>query len=136
MGLIGYRTFEVYRENQTDSDDKLDQFKAASYIRHQGDKLERRFYAQCYWHLTKSLDTHNIGRGRGGAATALRRLNMPALVLSIDTDMLIPPDEQQFLAEHLPQSIYHILHSPYGHDGFLIETVGINETFRAWQHGV
>ena len=132
FGLIGYRTFESYREGQTDADEKTDHFKAASYIQHQGDKLDRRFYAQCYWHLTKSLDTHHIGRGRGGAAQALRQLTMPALVLSIDSDVLIPPSEQVFLAEHLPNSTYQLLPSPYGHDGFLIETDLVNEAVLRW----
>jgi len=132
FGLIGYRTFDAYRDGQTDLDEKLDDFKAATYIRHQGDKLDRRFYAQCYWHLTKSLDTHHMGRGRGGAAAALGQLTMPALVLSIDSDVLIPPSEQRFLAENLPNSTFQMLQSPYGHDGFLIETEAVNEAVLGW----
>jgi homoserine acetyltransferase len=30
---------------------------------------------------------------------------------------------------HIPLSSFHILHSPYGHDGFLIETDQINNIF-------
>lgn len=132
FGLIGYRTFDAYRMGQTDSDEKMNQLKAATYIQHQGDKLDRRFYAQCYWHLTKSLDTHHVGRGRGGAATALRGLPMPALVISIDSDVLIPPSEQRFLAENLPNATYCGLSSPYGHDGFLIETEAVNAAVLGW----
>lgn len=135
MGLIGYRTFSAYKDNQTDIDDRLDSFKAASYIRYQGDKLVRRFYAQCYWFLTKALDTHHIGRGRGGAETALRRLDMPALVIAIDSDVLIPPSEQRFLAAHLPNATFHEIHSGYGHDGFLIETEAVNRVVGAWFGG-
>lgn len=132
IGLIGYRTFHAYQENQTDIDDRLDSFRAASYIRYQGDKLVRRFYAQCYWFLTKALDTHHVGRGRGGAEAALGRLKMPALVLAIDTDVLIPPSEQRFLAAHLPNPTYWELQSPYGHDGFLIETEAVNRVVMEW----
>ncbi|HRI59916.1 MAG TPA: homoserine O-acetyltransferase [Saprospiraceae bacterium] len=132
FGLVGYRTFDAYTHDQTDADDKLNEFRAATYIRHQGDKLDRRFYAQCYWHLTKSLDTHHIGRDRGGAEQALRQLNTPAFVLSIDSDVLIPPSEQRFLAENIPNSTYEMLHSPYGHDGFLIETEAIGNLILDW----
>lgn len=132
FGLVGYRTFDAYKNDQTDSDEKLNEYRAATYIRHQGDKLDRRFYAQCYWHLTKSLDTHHIGRGRGGAALALAELTLPALVLSIDSDVLIPPSEQLFLAENLPNVTHSQLQSPYGHDGFLIETEAIDKLIGAW----
>jgi len=132
MGLVSYRTFDAFKSRQTDKEDKMDDFRAASYIRYQGLKLERRFYAQCYWYLTKALDTHHIGRGREGAAAALARLNMPALVLSIDSDILIPPVEQWFLAEHLPNSTHVKLPSDFGHDGFLIETERIGEIILNW----
>lgn len=132
MGLVSYRTFNTYKNNQTDVDDRLDAFKAASYIRYQGDKLVRRFYAQCYWFLTKALDTHHIGRGRGGEEQALSHLKMPALVIAIDSDVLIPPSEQRFLAAHLPHATFWELHSPYGHDGFLIETERVNHLVLEW----
>lgn len=135
MGLIGYRTFESYKNNQTDVDDRLDSFRAASYIRYQGDKLLRRFYAQCYWYLTKALDTHHIGRGRGGAEQALNQLHTPALVVAINTDVLIPPSEQRFLAEHLPNATFLEINSPYGHDGFLIETEAVNRVVSEWFFG-
>lgn len=132
IGLISYRTFEAYKARQTDADEKIDDFLAASYIRHQGVKLERRFYAQCYWYLTKALDSHHIGRGRSGAEAALTKLPMPALVLSIDTDLLIPPVEQYFLAQRLPAATHVQVSSDYGHDGFLIETEKIAEIILKW----
>ena len=132
MGLVAYRTFEAYKNGQTDTDDKFNDLKAASYIQHQGKKLEQRFYAQCYWYLTKALDSHHLGRGRGGAEAALAELGMPALVLSINSDLLIPPVEQDFLAMHLPAVTYVSLDSPFGHDGFLIETNDIEQILKAW----
>ncbi|MEZ4959673.1 MAG: homoserine O-acetyltransferase [Saprospiraceae bacterium] len=135
MALLGYRTFASYVERQTDEEEKTYNLKAASYIQYQGLKLERRFYAHSYWHLTKSLDTHNIGRGRGGAPRALSQLKMPALVISIDSDLLIPPVEQRFLAMHLPNSTYHEISSGFGHDGFLIETEQIRMSVGNWLDG-
>jgi homoserine O-acetyltransferase len=126
IGLLSYRTIQSYIDRQTDRGDKVDDYKAASYVRYQGDKLEKRFHAHCYWYLTKCLDSHNIGRGRGGVETALQQLDVPCTVIGIDTDMLIPPSEQQFLAQHLPQGRYYEVSSAFGHDGFLIEVQAIN----------
>ncbi len=132
MALLGYRTFASYVERQTDDDRKTKDLKAASYIQYQGLKLERRFYAHNYWHLTKALDSHHIGRGRGGSAEALSQLKMPALVVSLDSDLLIPPSEQRFLAMHLPKATYHEIKSNFGHDGFLIETDQIRQVVENW----
>ena len=137
VGLLGYRTIDAYIQTQTDSDtEKLEDFRASSYVQYQGDKLKRRFYAHCYWHLLKSLDTHNMGRGRGSLEAGLARLQMPSLVIAIDTDMLIPPIQQKFLAQHLPNATYKEIHSDFGHDGFLIETKQINQTIMDWLNEV
>jgi homoserine O-acetyltransferase len=122
IGLLSYRSIEAYRDTQTDPDERSDGFRAAGYMQYQGAKLVRRFYSQSYWHLTKILDTHHVGRGRGGIPGALQQLTMPAFVFSIEKDMLIPPFEQEILARHLPAAQFCTVDSVYGHDGFLIET--------------
>ncbi len=132
MGLVSYRTFESYCLHQAEQEERLEDFRAASYIRHQGEKLARRFYGQCYYHLTRVLDSHDIGRGRGGAAQALRQLTLPSFVLSISSDLLIPPAEQAFLADNLPNAHAVTIASRYGHDGFLIETETIGKHIRDW----
>ncbi|MFK7797498.1 MAG: homoserine O-acetyltransferase [Aureispira sp.] len=126
IGLLTYRTIQSYIRQQTDQDDKVDDYRAASYVRYQGEKLEKRFHAHCYWYLTKCLDSHHVGRGRGPIETVLQQLDIPCTVIGIDTDMLIPPTEQQFLAQHLPQGRYYEIASKFGHDGFLIEVESIN----------
>lgn len=132
MALLGYRTFDSYVKTQTDDSESMDDLKAASYINYQGQKLQNRFYAQCYYYLTKTLDTHNMGRGRGGVASALAKLKMPAFILSINSDLLIPPAEQYQLAEHLPNADFISLESKFGHDGFLVEAETINELLLEW----
>ena len=122
IGLLSYRTIEAYRDTQTDTDERCTDFRASGYMQYQGEKLVRRFYGQSYWQLTKILDTHNVGRGRGGIPAALSQLTMPAFVFSIQKDLLIPPFEQEMLAKHLPAAQFFSFDSKFGHDGFLIET--------------
>lgn len=128
IGLLTYRTIDAYIQTQSDSDnDKLDNFKAASYIKYQGEKLAMRFNAYSYWYLSKALDTHNVARGRGSLKEVLNSVKPRTLIISIDSDMLIPVSEQKILADNIPSSIHEIIHSDYGHDGFLIEFDKISE---------
>lgn len=132
QALLGYRTIQAYVKEQTDTEDeKIDEFKAASYVQYQGTKLERRFYGQSYYYLLKALDTHNIGRNRNGIEAALKQLTMPTVVIGIDSDMLIPIPFQQMLADHLPNGQFRSVSSEYGHDGFLIETEAITKAIRS-----
>lgn len=96
-------------------------FEIERYLRHQGDKLVERFDANAYLTLTRAMDTHDLGRGRGNYADALRALRLPVLVVSISTDVLYPHEEQQELAEFLPLAELAELRTPHGHDAFLID---------------
>ncbi|MZF54945.1 homoserine O-acetyltransferase [Streptomyces sp. SID5594] len=98
-------------------------YQVESYLDHHADKLVHRFDAGSYVALTEAMNGHDIGRGRGGTARALRRAAMPALVVGVDSDRLYPPSQQEELTALLPGSDgLRLVNSPYGHDGFLIET--------------
>ena len=132
IGMLTYRTADAFIENQTDYDDRVDNFKASSYIQHQADKLEKRFNALSYYYLTKCLDSHNVGRGRGGLIKALSSVSARTLIIGIDSDQLIPTQLQKFLVNNLPNAIYHEIHSEYGHDGFLTETEKLTDVIRTF----
>jgi homoserine O-acetyltransferase len=67
------------------------------------------------------MDSHDVGRGRGGLEKALQRVRARTLVISIETDILFPKSEQQLLASVIPGAGYRLIYSLYGHDGFLLE---------------
>lgn len=93
-----------------------------SYLQHHGAKLVRRFDAGSYVVLTSAMDTHDVGRGRGGVEAALSRVTARTVVAGIDTDRLYPLHQQQLLADLLPSSgPLAVVWSEHGHDGFLIE---------------
>jgi homoserine O-acetyltransferase len=101
-------------------------YAVESYLDFHGNKFTRRFDANSYITLANAMNSHDIGRGRGGVAAALAAVTARALVLGIDTDRLFPIGHQQLIAASLPNTIHGaeaiILESPFGHDGFLIET--------------
>lgn len=111
-------------------------FSAQSYLRYQGQKFTARFDANCYIHLTRKLDTHDIARERvtspdpddDGAALARVLATLPprALVISVASDGLFTPGEQRELAAHIPRAELVTIESPDGHDGFLLEFAQIN----------
>lgn len=122
IGMISYRYYETFNHTQAEkTDDKVDDFRASSYQRYQGQKLANRFNAFTYWRLSKMMDSHNVGRGRAGNKEALRLIRAKALVIGIDTDILFPVSEQKFIAEHITNAEYAEITSLYGHDGFLVE---------------
>jgi homoserine O-acetyltransferase len=113
-------------------------FSAQSYLRYQGDKFTARFDANCYIHITRKMDTHDLARDRAQdvdedsrLASVLSQLP-PALVISIASDGLFTPSEQQFIARHIPDSELVTIPSEDGHDGFLLEFKAIGHAVRRW----
>ena len=101
--------------------------RAGSYQRYQGRKLSDRFDAYSYWYLTWTVDSHNVGRGRGGVEAALSGIRAHCTVIGIDSDCLFPIGEQRYIAEHIPGAEFHEVVSRFGHDGFLLEYQQISE---------
>ena len=132
IGMLTYRSYEAFVAAQSDDDDRTDNFKVSSYIHYQGDKLVNRFNAYSYWLLTKTMDSHNVGRGRGGVESALKSITARTLCIGISSDFLCPVKEQRFLAAHIHGATFIEIDSPFGHDGFLVEGKIIGETINAW----
>ncbi|HEU5398638.1 MAG TPA: homoserine O-acetyltransferase [Gammaproteobacteria bacterium] len=105
-------------------------FQVESWLRHHGEKFKARFDAASYVALTRIMDSHDLGRDRGGYARALAALRMPLLVVGSLSDVLYPPDEQRELACHVPGAELAWLDSPHGHDAFLIETQTLDALIR------
>lgn len=123
MALLTYRNYHTYCATQQEQDiEKLDDYAASSYQKYQGEKLEKRFNAHAYWLLSKAMDSHHVGRGRGGAELALAQIFSKTLVVGITSDILFPVSEQEYLAKYIPNANFVEIESLYGHDGFLIET--------------
>lgn len=122
IALLSYRHYETYQISQTDTDDfKLKNYNSESYQKYQGEKLAKRFNAYSYYFLSKSMDAHNVGRGRGSLEKGLQKIKAKAIIIGIDSDILFPIQEQKFIANHIPSAQLNIIHSQFGHDGFLLE---------------
>jgi homoserine O-acetyltransferase len=98
-------------------------FAVESYLDHHADKLVRRFDPDSYVVLTESMNSHDVGRGRGGVRAALSRVTARTIVAGVDTDRLYPLAQQAELAAGIPTADdLRVITSDYGHDAFLIES--------------
>ena len=123
QGIVTYRSFKgfVIRLSEED-DDTLYAQKAASYERYQGEKIARSaFDAYCYYAQSCALDSHNVGRGRGGVKKALEQIVADTVVVNVDTDLLFPPEEGREWSSYIPKAHYTVIKSDFGHDGILLE---------------
>ena len=111
--------------------DETGRYAVTSYLDHQAVKLQRRFDANTYIALESAMISHDIGRDRGGVASALATAQVPIVVVSIDTDRLFPARLQEEIVELTPtaQPLKRIS-SPFGHDGFLIEVETVGQIIR------
>ena len=122
VALLSYRNYETYQLNQSEENkETINDFKSESYQRYQGEKLEKRFNAFSYYFLSRSMDSHNLGRARVSVVDALQSIVAKTVVIGIETDILFPISEQAFLAKHIPGASLAIIKSTFGHDGFLLE---------------
>jgi homoserine O-acetyltransferase len=109
-------------------------FAVESYLDFHGNKFVRRFDANSYIALVEAMNSHDIGRDRGGVVSALGRITARGLALGIDTDRLFPVVDQHFIARHIPKSVSGdqaiVITSNFGHDGFLIEDTQVGSHVR------
>lgn len=126
ISMLQYRGATAYNLTQSEPEDaKITDFKVSSYQQYQGEKLSLRFDVACYLALLGALDSHNIGRNRGGVTAALGQITTPTIAIGIDSDIMFPAAEIEAMAAAIPNATYHTIHSDFGHDGFLIETSAI-----------
>jgi homoserine O-acetyltransferase/O-succinyltransferase len=135
-GMITYQSAESMRRKfdrrRVDAPaesyyDPASRFQVENYLYYQGESLARRFDANSYLTLTRAMDLHDIGYGRGGGAAALARSDprLRALVVGIDSDILFQTELQHEIVAAFEEAerpaVYREIQSPWGHDAFLIE---------------
>lgn len=137
IGQIGYRSeLELHerfgRAHQHGEQPFADgRYAVESYLEHHGDRLARRFDANTYITLSDAMNHHDVGRDRGGIASALSRVIAATTVAGMSSDRLYPLRLQHELAALLPgASRVEVVDTIRGHDGFLVETDAVGDIIR------
>jgi homoserine O-acetyltransferase len=97
-------------------------FPVETYLESRGAAHARTATPRSYMTLLRAIDLHRV-RGES--------IRVPTLLIGATTDVLVPIQQIEELAEKLPlgRGVVRIA-SPYGHDAFLKETVAIGQAIR------
>jgi len=123
IAMISYRTAIGYHNKFSREKDEKGVWQVKKYLEYQGLKFLDRFDAVSYVKITEQMDSHDVGRGRGGLDPALGSIHPSTrvLVMGIDSDVLYPLTEQLHLASKIANAEFRVINSVDGHDGFLLE---------------
>jgi homoserine O-acetyltransferase len=105
-------------------------YDVESYLDHHATKLGRRFDPNSYLVLTEAMNSHDLGRGRGGVARALQRFGGHLHLAAVSTDRLYPVRLSEEIVRARPGTELTVVDSRHGHDGFLIETGQVGGVIR------
>jgi homoserine O-acetyltransferase/O-succinyltransferase len=115
-----------------------DRFDVQSYLNYQGEALVRRFDPNSYLYLTKAMDLFDLSRGQGSLKEGLAKLQGRLSCVSVDTDILFPPFQQQEIVELRRaaglETDYYELKSLHGHDAFLMDMDQLAPVIRKWMN--
>lgn len=124
--MLCYRTPQSFklRFNRSWNGDK-NMFNVQSWMAHHGEKLAQRFSLQAYKNMNHILGTIDITSNGKSLEELLKTISADIHILSIDSDLFFPVDEDYETverAEGIGRKIHHhIIQSDFGHDAFLME---------------
>ncbi len=112
-------------------------FQVESYLDHQAAMFLTRFDALTYLYLTRVMDYFDpFADPRAAARIAAGTTRF--LVLSFDSDWRFPTVHSRRIQSHLADAgvpaEHQELHSPWGHDSFLLDPPGYHDRIRAFLH--
>lgn len=129
IALLSYRGGAAYNLSQADTeehfpqgDERVFKHRVQTYQRYQGEKLRKRFNAYSYLRMMDAVDSHRIPAGEP--------IHTPTLVVAISSDLLFTPEEHQTILDRFPNHEFHVIDSPFGHDGFLVEADLLDEIIK------
>ena len=130
--MLSYRSFDGLddRFGRKSHDGR---FEVERWLARHGESFVERFDANAWLTLSRAMDTHDLGRGRGGLEQVVREIEARALFVGISSDVLYPPQEIEAAASVWPGSEYALLESPHGHDAFLIEGETVNLLLKSFR---
>ncbi len=126
VGMLTYRTPDELEARFGRKPGTGAPFAIQSYLTRHGEKLVARFDARSYLTLLDAMDSHDVGRGRGGVSRALGAFRGRLTGVGIPGDVLYgPPDVKHWT--HRAGAAYREIRSLRGHDGFLLELARVGD---------
>lgn len=136
IGMTSYRSFAEFDERFAPGTEGARRGGVRGWLAHHARDINARFDATSYVRLLDAMDSHDVSRGRGRYVDVLGTIEVPALVVGIDSDVLYPLAEQEQLARAMPCAQLRVLEAPFGHDSFLIATDPLDRWIREFRSSV
>ncbi len=116
LGFISYRSQKElehrFKSHRIIEQQKLS-YELVDYLKYQGEKFAAKFDIERYRSLSQSIDLHKVEP---------KGIVTDALFIGIDSDELVPAELVKETATSCRGNTqFQIIHSYYGHDGFLLE---------------
>jgi homoserine O-acetyltransferase len=108
-----------------------EEFEVESYLQYKGTTFTKRFDANSYLYITKTIDYFDL-REEGNLSTVFFPLsNTKFLVISFSSDWLYPTSQSKEIVYALKangiETSFVELVTNYGHDSFLVECEDLRE---------
>jgi homoserine O-acetyltransferase len=130
IAMMTYRTAGELADRFGREEHEGGGFAVESYLSRQGEKLRARFDVHTYLTLLDAMDSHDVGRGRGGIESALRAVKGRIVGVGIPGDLLYDPLVDVRRWTEVAGAGYREITSPKGHDGFLLEGEQVSSLLR------
>lgn len=131
-----HERFGRAEQDEEPGDSGRPRYAVESYLDHHGGKLAGRFDANSYLVLSEAMNSHDIGRGRGGMSAALAPFAGRLVLVPVDSDRLYPPRLSEEITHAHPGAELATINSIVGHDGFLTEVDQVAALLREVVSGV
>ncbi|WP_420126648.1 alpha/beta fold hydrolase [Longimicrobium sp.] len=126
IGMMTYRTADEQAQRFGRARTEDGGWAVGAYLDHHGRKLRERFSVRSYQVLTRAMDSHDVGAGRGGIGLALRGIEGRLIGVGIPGDLLYSADDVRGWTEAAGAE-YREIRSIHGHDAFLLEQAQVAE---------
>jgi homoserine O-acetyltransferase/O-succinyltransferase len=130
IAMMTYRTAGELADRFGRDEHEAGGFAVERYLSRQGEKLRARFDVHTYLTLLDAMDSHDVGRGRGGVASALSPVKGKIIGVGIPGDLLYDPLLDVRRWTEVAGAEYREIESPKGHDGFLLEGAQVSALLR------
>lgn len=120
-GMVTYRSPKLFSQRFNRKSQSANFYSVESYLHYQGEKLAKRFDVNSYLILLKAMNSHDIGRGRGGVKQAASTIKAHVTGIGFEHDLIYPSEEIQAFIETLQKGDFYKVPTDFGHDGFLVE---------------
>ncbi|MFK8051216.1 MAG: homoserine O-acetyltransferase [Halioglobus sp.] len=135
LGLLTYRNWAELNERFVN---KTGKESIEHYLTYNAEKFIARFDCNSYLYLLDAMNTFNLSGADGSLVEAFKPIKAETLVVSVNSDILFTPSQQQTLFAALDDAgvpaRYIDHHSEFGHDAFLIETEAFGQYISHFIH--